>query len=319
MKTSITTFQEKIQGDLEFPIMTDYGIIDDYNLGRFLRLQSELGNVLLGAQVNALKNFVETGKTEGWYNRLLYVMPMMVLSNKKSVAIPLIANAGGMEAATVGVTEQGYDVETDYDQFITENQKGITSVRNKALTIHLSSGDLYRKSSKNYNRDSSHWGFTLFGKYIVEPNTRFFGCADGYNGYANRLGINATPLLDFQQFGQQFSSPSIIDMLDSINYFNGHSTVVGSDKMIKFDYGDLYGVVQTFETGIRENTVISDITPFDSLRIALNAAWRTDGTIQDGATGQEIYFIAFHDGAITELMYPGYRMAIKNLMQSLGK
>lgn len=318
MKTSITTFQERIQGDLDFPVMTEYGIIDDYNLGRFLRLQSELGNVLLTAQVNALKTFVEIGKTEGWYNHLLYVMPVLVLSNKMSVAVPLVANAGSMEAATVGVSYQGYDVESNYDQFITENQKGIKPVTGKAITIHLSAGDLYRKSSRSDNRNNSHWGYTLYGKFISAGNTRIFGSSD--NGtMGNRLGINTSPNYEFSQFGQSLSAASISGVLESINYLNGHSTVVGVAKRIKTDYGHLTGAIESAETADRENTVISDIVPFDPLRIALNAAWRDDSAIQNGATGQEIYFIAFHDATITELKYPGYRTAISNLMQVLGK
>lgn len=325
MKTSITTFQEKIQGNLEFPIMTDYGIIDDPDLGSYFRAQSALGNSLTTSQQNAFSLFLANARSEGWHDHILYALPFLVLIDKKSIAIPLVDKFADRQAMTIGVPALGYDAESDYDQFISPDSRGIISASgNKTLVSRLTGENMYKKHSAAQNRDSNCFGYTMVGDFnnIDENISRFWGYHVPSESIELYSGISGSGAISIALFSaaQGSSIPAVGSDIDNYNYVNFGTPVTGSSYNVRFEYGNVSGSIDENLSAQRTPTVITDFTTLSNARMAINSVWRGSlGSVVNNAPDFVMKFLLFHDGSIDDSAYPGYRPAIKTLLSTLGK
>ena len=89
MTTSITTFQKAKTGSLAFPFVSKFGIIEDAALAAYLDAMDAAGHDWQSGQFSAFAAYVAAGKADGWWDRLMCVMPFWG-DNKACLGIPLL-------------------------------------------------------------------------------------------------------------------------------------------------------------------------------------------------------------------------------------
>jgi hypothetical protein len=121
------------------PILGEDGNLYNYYVGRYTNKMSELGYTLTTGEKNALNAFVEAGISDGWIDKLVYMMPLIGFNtNPKTGIVPLVDAVADYEIT---------DEEINGDEFVYDLSGKIKSLGGKGMTaygaipIPVNSGD----------------------------------------------------------------------------------------------------------------------------------------------------------------------------------
>ena len=138
--TTLTTLKGIVTGD--FPILTDYGIVENRDLGLYLNAMSECNYTFTENKLAAVTAFFETGKKYGWLDKLLYVLPFIGNSETfKAAAIPMVDRFSKNKPLVIGATGVGLNFNEEYYRYFSVDGN------NNVLSAKPRSGVPCRKSS----------------------------------------------------------------------------------------------------------------------------------------------------------------------------
>lgn len=325
MRTSITTFQERIQGDLHFPVLTKYGIVDDKDLGVYYNLLDDSGYTLSIAERNAIENFLAKGTEQGWRDKMLYVMPLIGSQSAPSaVACPLIARVGSQEKATLGVSGS-YDGSSDYTDILSLDGNAVVGIKggSKVLSLHLTALDLFTKFETSILSNKTQHGIILYGDFAKEgvENNAFGIQPEGLvdNGVDSIVlaGINIPNSFRVGIFGEEivYANPA-----QNNNHFLATNFAGTLRNLIRFYYGDLEDIEYNQDSQ-RNYPDHVNVSIASTSRVTVGGAY-TNASLSLNASKtlkNDLRFFAITDGTLSESATRSFAQELKVLLSAFGK
>lgn len=327
--TTVTTLKGQVLGD--FPILTKYGVIEYYELGRYLNAMDELGYIFTDTQISALTAFYKAGYENGWINKLLYVMPFIGNTNSyKAAALPMIDRFSDYAPALIGASGQNFPFNDDYSKYFTvdNNNRILSSVPYRTdmiLVMNISLYNLFTKTSNAANQNNGNYGIDWYGNFTtigtltrvcqalgfdVNNYLGFTNTGSMYREWFGRISSMGAMGTAWQTGGARFYSESIKPNSSNILMYRGYDSQLST-------------LISNNETASRDDyNTLSNIELAKTLTWGVNGGWNgnTKSVGQVSLTsGLETRYLAFHDGTIGVDDGETYRPALKNLLQAFSK
>ncbi len=327
--TTLTTLKGIVTGD--FPILTDYGIVENRDLGLYLNAMSECNYTFTENKLAAVTAFFETGKKYGWLDKLLYVLPFIGNSETfKAAAIPMVDRFSKNKPLVIGATGVGLNFNEEYYRYFSvDGNNNVLSAKpystDLCLVLNLSVYDLFTKTDKNTNANNGNYGINWYGQCVNSGGLFRIAQSAGF-GVNNFIGFAANASFSQEIFGRIVG-----------NAILGNSFFTGASKYLGESYKtsgqnilqwrsrnvDLNNIVISNETADRDDyNVLSDIDLAKKCLWGLNASWNNITNVVGHTSltsGLETRFLAFHDGTIIAEDEVTYIPALKALLSAFNK
>lgn len=118
-----------IDNDNNFPVLTDFGVVNDKDFALYIEDLTALGHTWTQAQFDAFNSFVNNGIDQGWYENMAVIFPFFG-DTAECMKVPLKLKFGARRYATIG-DYSGYDIDTDWTQLAGVNGAKSASTPNR--------------------------------------------------------------------------------------------------------------------------------------------------------------------------------------------
>lgn len=327
--TTLTTLKGIVTGD--FPILTDYGIVENRDLGLYLNAMSECNYTFTENKLAAVTAFFETGKKYGWLDKLLYVLPFIGNSETfKAAAIPMVDRFSKNKPLVIGAGGKGLNFNEEYYRyFLVDENNNVLSAKpyrtDLCLVLNLSVYDLFTKTDKNTNSNNGNYGINWYGQCVNSGSLFRITQATGFETN-NYFGFTAEGSFAQESFSRIISNSSIGNSFFSgaSKYFGESYKTTGQNIMqYRTRNNNLNNIVISSETADRDDyNTLSNVDLAKKCLFGLSASWNNISNSVGHtslATGLETRFLAFHDGTIDVSDEVTYIPALKTLLSAFNK
>lgn len=327
--TTLTTLKGIVAGD--FPILTDYGIVENRDLGLYLNAMSECNYTFTENKLTAVTAFFETGKKYGWLDKLLYVLPFIGNSETfKAAAIPMVDRFSKNKPLVIGASSIGLNFNEEYYRYFSvDGNNNVLSAKpyrtDLCLVLNLSVYDLFTKTDKNTNANNGNYGINWYGQCANSGSLFRITQASGFETN-NYLGFTANGSFAQELFSMIVSSSALGNSFFSgtSKYFGESYKTTGQNIMqYRTRNNNLDNIVFSNETADRDDyNTLSNVDLAKKCLFGLNASWNniTNSVGRTSLTaGLETRFLAFHDGTIDVSDEVTYIPALKTLLSAFNK
>lgn len=327
--TTLTTLKGTVIGD--FPVLTEYGIIENKELGLYLNAMSECNYTFTESKLAAVTAFFETGQKYGWLNKLLYVLPFIGNSESyKAAAIPLIDKFSENKPLVIAATNYGLNFNEEYYRYFSIDGNGnILAAKpyrtDMCLVLNLSLYDLFAKTNKNANVNNGNYGINWYGQCVNSGKLFRIAQSAGY-GVSNFIGFAANASFSQEIFGRIVDSAILGNsFFTGASKYLGESYKTSGQNILQWRSRnvDLNNIIISNETAGRDDyNVLSDIDLAKKCLWGLSASWNNITNVVGHTSltsGLETRFLAFHDGTIIAEDEVTYIPALKALLSAFNK
>lgn len=325
--TTITRIKARVSADL--PVLTDaYGIIDDPQMGMFLRRLEQAGHTLTDTQLGALRDFFDTGRESGWIGKILYLLPFTGTAPEHA-AIPMVdrfhahapltntGTADPIPADALTMTEAGYIAGTK------------PWAAGKCLAAPLTAADLFHKTPQSANRRNGNYGIIWIGRVTSRDGSKIARIAGAATSSAaeNYLGLGTQGEYLRKCMGREIKSDTagatiaqgdVSTLTEHVGHFYATSRNI-------FRYAVRKQLADTpafnDETAARPDCATLHDTAAEErwgINASFNAAAGT-ATFSDTSVGLETRLIAWTDGTLDETDTASMLPVLRKLLAALGK
>jgi hypothetical protein len=149
MNTSINTFKKAKTGNLVFPFVSKFGIVQNKETADYADQMADMGHDWDSADINAFDTFITSGKADGWFQHMCAIFPLWGDDvNAEIISIPLINKLGSGGGNATIAAPGSYDSGTEWEDMAdASNGKiiGVKPVNARCLATPFTVADFINK------------------------------------------------------------------------------------------------------------------------------------------------------------------------------
>lgn len=329
MSTSITTFQKSKTGDLDFPFVSEFGIIANPALAEYLDAMASFGHDWQSADVQAFNTYISAGENDGWLEHMPFIAPMWGDSGDPRVlGVPLVSALGNGGNCTIMRSGIDWDGGTEWEDLAEISDGKVLGVKplfNRALATPWTVADLIAKPGYA-NAGNPSGGVTCVGITPTASGVHYrlwgppgMGMGDPSGDRTTRLvrlNTDSANIINSLWFGAVVIGP--------FDYEDGVYTHVGFDGTTRWRRGKTLATLAT-------NDVQTDATPPYAIDMtaaaerhflvgAVGGGSSAPYTVLNGSADQRVRWFALDDGSLSSNTHEAaHRAALGTLLTALEK
>lgn len=116
MTTAINTFPRAKTGDLVFPYVSRFGVLQSHDIIAFMDAMEEEGHEWTLPHVTAFDAYLTAGQNAGWLEHMLFIAPLWAdEAVPNALAVPLVCKGTVNTRSVIGASGQAYGTVTDWE------------------------------------------------------------------------------------------------------------------------------------------------------------------------------------------------------------